>query len=100
MSDDKFRDWIPEGEDTGAISDKGFQDFVPGPSPEQEDRPEQPVGEPEPEVPQEEVEYVEPVSDQHIVPPLEPEKKSKLEQIKDAVTGAVAYKEDNVSDQA
>lgn len=28
-----FRDWIPEGEDTGAIGVNGFQDFVPAPQP-------------------------------------------------------------------
>lgn len=26
---DGFRDWIPAGEDTGAIGEGGFQDYVP-----------------------------------------------------------------------
>ena len=28
-----FRDWIPEGEDTGAFGNGAFQDFVPTPEP-------------------------------------------------------------------
>lgn len=32
---DTFRDWIPPEEDSGAITDKGFQDFVPAPVEEQ-----------------------------------------------------------------
>lgn len=56
---DTFKDWIPEGQDTGAIGDGGYQDFVPAP-------------EPKPQV----VEVVEPVIEQPvvsepIVPPLE-----------------------------
>lgn len=33
MADEKFRDWIPDGEETGAITENGFQDFVPAPEP-------------------------------------------------------------------
>lgn len=32
-----FRDWIPEGEDTGAFTDRGFQDFVPAPEPKKQE---------------------------------------------------------------
>ena len=28
-----FRDWIPEGEDTGAFGNGKFEDFVPTPEP-------------------------------------------------------------------
>lgn len=55
--DDKFKDWIPEGEDPGAIGKDGFQDFVPSPTPQP-----QVIG----ELPQVGVEFTEPV-----VPPLE-----------------------------
>lgn len=50
---DGFKDWIPEGEDTGAIGDGGYQDFVPAP-------------EPKPQVIEEA-----PKEEQPIVPPLE-----------------------------
>lgn len=54
--DDKFRDWIPEGEDTGAIGKDGFQDFVPAPEPK----------------PQVITEVTEPIVEtQPVVPPLE-----------------------------
>lgn len=60
MDNDKFRDWIPAGEDTGAITQDGFQDFVPAPQPkpqvihetvEEPVQPVQPVIEEQPQVP-------------------------------------------------
>lgn len=34
MTDSRYRDFIPDGEDTGAITKDGFQDFVPEPTPQ------------------------------------------------------------------
>lgn len=42
-----YRDFIPEGEDTGPYLNGGFQDFVPVPEPQAEP----PVETPEPEEP-------------------------------------------------
>ncbi len=58
--DDKFKDWIPEGEDAGSLGGgSGYQDFVPAPEPKPQtvEVVEQPV--------------VEPVIEQPVVPPLE-----------------------------
>lgn len=90
--DDKFRDWIPEGEDTGAIGKDGFQDYVPAPEPKpqviEEVKQPEPVVEPEPVIepvvePVIEQPQVEPVVEQPVeepvvpseplVPPLEPQ---------------------------
>lgn len=53
--DDTYRDYIPEGEDTGAFTKDGFSDWVPAPEPQPqviEDTPvEEPVINPEPIVP-------------------------------------------------
>lgn len=32
-----FRDWIPEGEDTGAFTENGYTDFVPAPEPKRQE---------------------------------------------------------------
>jgi len=46
MSDNNtFKDFVPEGEDAGAITKDGFQDFVPDPQPQpqvMEETPEDP----------------------------------------------------------
>ena len=71
--DDKYRDWIPEGEDAGALAGKaGFQDFVPAPEPKHqvitevvaEPLIETPQPQPQPQQPQ----YV--IEDAVTVPPL------------------------------
>lgn len=59
---DTFKDWIPEGQDTGAIGDGGYQDFVPAPEPKPQTV--------EPIVEQPQVEPVE-VPSEPVVPPLE-----------------------------
>lgn len=63
-----FRDFIPEGEDTGALTGNGYQDFVPSPEPVAEQPVEEAPVQPEPvqEVAQE------PVVEQPQVAPLEP----------------------------
>jgi hypothetical protein len=77
---DTFRDWIPEGEDTGAITKDGFQDFVPDPEPKpQTITEEQPVAEPVEEV--QEAEELVVASEEPVVPPLEP--------VEEAVNGEV-----------
>ena len=66
MDDNKsgFRDWIPAGEENGAITDQGFQDFVPAPEPQHH---------PEQTIPTEaEVKTPEPRQEEKpLVPPLE-----------------------------
>ena len=71
MTDDKFRDWIPDGEDTGAIGDGGFQDFVPEPQPKPQNVTEtkvEPVVAPQPK---QDVAEDETISTESIVPPLD-----------------------------
>lgn len=67
MSDETFKDWVPAGEDTGAIGDGGFQDFVPTKEPVKHESVEVPVQEvPAPQAP------VQPVVEKpYIVPPLD-----------------------------
>lgn len=71
---DTFKDWIPEGQDTGAIGDGGYQDFVPAPEPKpqvvQEIIQPEPVVEPEVK-PVVEQPIEQPVPSEPIVPPLE-----------------------------
>lgn len=66
--DDKFRDFIPAGEDTGAIGEGGFQDYVPAPTPKpqviEEVKPVEVVKEPE-------VEEEAKIEPEPIVPPLD-----------------------------
>lgn len=75
MDNNTFRDWIPEGEDTGAIGKDGFQDFVPAPEPKPQVIEE--TKQPEPVVKPETEPVIEQVPQEPIVPPLEPEGGSK-----------------------
>lgn len=70
---DTFKDWIPEGQDTGAIGDGGYQDFVPAPGPKPQVVQEiiQPGPVVEPEVKPVVEQPVEQASQEPIVPPLE-----------------------------
>ena len=46
-----FRDFIPEGEDTGASTLTGFKDFVPAPQPQKKEVPKEDSEEAKPKKP-------------------------------------------------
>jgi len=73
---DTFKDFIPDGEDTGAITKDGFQDFVPTPEPKPQTITEVVIEQPQPEPTPEPIQEVQPeiVIDESVstVSPLEP----------------------------
>lgn len=93
MSDNQtYRDWIPEGEDTGAITKDGFQDYVPPvePKPQVIEEIQEPVLQqeqvPEPQIEEPALPQPEPpIQDAEVVEEVVPEGPRKIAAVVDGI---------------